>query len=417
MRFIEAIKGQGGRMTTSIASGSSAFGAGDSALGYLYQIRVALLTALRRIDTSSDDGFSVYLETLDDVVFESIGTPLELFQLKHHTNSLANLTDASPDIWKSLRIWIEGRASGAIASGDRLILMTTHGVASGSIASRLLAASRDEAGALSAMRITAQTSTNSTNIPAYTLFLAMPEKEQAALVSSIVIAPGASNIEQVGHDIRHEIRFTVRRDHVESFLSRLEGWWLTASLRHLIAGSKFPIRSVDLQAQMDDIREQLVSALPVDNDILDHVVDMTAYENEIFVHQAKLVGINDRRVLAAVRDYYRAFEQRSRWVRESLVMVGDLDKYEQKLCEEWDLIFQRALDDIGRELAEVEQEQMAKRIYEWVETSCFPIHKNVDNPSISRGSLHMLANDLRVGWHPHFMSKLQHLLESRTQAA
>jgi hypothetical protein len=120
-------------------------------------------------------------------------------------------------------------------------------------------------------------------------------------------------------------------------------------------------------------------------------------------------------VLAAVRDYYRAFEQRSRWVRENLVMVGDIERYELTLCEEWDLTFNRALDDLGQEEAEAAQGQMAKMIYQWVETSCYPIQKNVDNPSISRGSLHMLANDLRVGWHPQFMSRLQHLLGSRMQ--
>jgi hypothetical protein len=98
-------------------------------------------------------------------------------------------------------------------------------------------------------------------------------------------------------------------------------------------------------------------------------------------------------------------------------MVGDLDRYERTLCEEWDLTFSRALDDIGPDAAEAAQEQMAKSIYSWVELACFPIQKNVDNPSICRGSLHMLANELRVGWHPQFLSKLQHLLSSRSVAA
>lgn len=78
-------------MTGSTAGTNTAFGAGDSALGYLYQIRMALLTALRRINPADDDDFSIFLETLDDVVFEKTGTPLELFQLKHHSNAQANL--------------------------------------------------------------------------------------------------------------------------------------------------------------------------------------------------------------------------------------------------------------------------------------------------------------------------------------
>jgi len=55
------------------------FSATDSALGYLYQVRLALLSSLRRL--SMDASFTVYFETLDDVVFEQAGTPVELLQL------------------------------------------------------------------------------------------------------------------------------------------------------------------------------------------------------------------------------------------------------------------------------------------------------------------------------------------------
>ena len=47
------------------------FSAADSALGYLYQCRVALVFALQRIRAGHD--FNVALETLDDVVFDTVG--------------------------------------------------------------------------------------------------------------------------------------------------------------------------------------------------------------------------------------------------------------------------------------------------------------------------------------------------------
>jgi len=46
-------------------STSNPFSAADSALGYLYQVRTALLWALRRLKVGSE--FLVSLETLDDV--------------------------------------------------------------------------------------------------------------------------------------------------------------------------------------------------------------------------------------------------------------------------------------------------------------------------------------------------------------
>jgi hypothetical protein len=75
-----------------IVTTHSDFSATDSILGYLYQVRLALLSSLQRL--AKDELFAVYLETLDDVVFEQDGSALELLQLKHHCNRAANLTDA-----------------------------------------------------------------------------------------------------------------------------------------------------------------------------------------------------------------------------------------------------------------------------------------------------------------------------------
>ena len=103
------------------------FSAADSALGYLYQVRVALLWSLRRARAGAD--FVVSLETLDDVTFETLlatGPKAdELLQTKHHRKTEASLTDASGDLWKSLRVWFEGRANNAIPSDAALCLLTT----------------------------------------------------------------------------------------------------------------------------------------------------------------------------------------------------------------------------------------------------------------------------------------------------
>ena len=76
------------------------FSAGDSALGYLYQCRLALWFALVRLRDLDDT--DVAIESLDDVTFSTDGKPTELLQTKHHLNTSANLTDASPDLWKTL---------------------------------------------------------------------------------------------------------------------------------------------------------------------------------------------------------------------------------------------------------------------------------------------------------------------------
>ena len=57
------------------------YAAVDASLGYLYQVRSALLWTLKRLKTKPD--FLVGIETLDDVAFESVGgDPRELLQTK-----------------------------------------------------------------------------------------------------------------------------------------------------------------------------------------------------------------------------------------------------------------------------------------------------------------------------------------------
>src|SRR5690606_16781097 len=138
--------------------------------------------------------FAVYLETLDDVVFDTSGAPTELLQLKHHCERAANLTDASPDIWKSLRVWVEGRAAGTIPDDARLFLITTAAAGNGSAASYLAEVERDENKALERLRATAASSTSEGNKLAYQLFKRLSQEQQEQLVHSVTIICGAATI-------------------------------------------------------------------------------------------------------------------------------------------------------------------------------------------------------------------------------
>ena len=110
-------------------SGNNPFSASASLLGYFYQCLYALLDAVRRL--SSGERFSVSIEKLDDVTFAKEGEAAELLQTKFHVNKEANLTDSSPDLWKSLRIWIEGTTSGKILLNPAFSLLPQRGLTRG----------------------------------------------------------------------------------------------------------------------------------------------------------------------------------------------------------------------------------------------------------------------------------------------
>ena len=79
--------------------------AAPQAVGYLFQCEYALLALVEQ--ARQDPARALSLEVLDDVHFEASGTPTELLQTKHHVSSGADLTDRSPDLWRTVSAWLD----------------------------------------------------------------------------------------------------------------------------------------------------------------------------------------------------------------------------------------------------------------------------------------------------------------------
>jgi hypothetical protein len=399
--------------------GENVFGAADPAVGYLYQIRLALLLGLPRLRYSTD--FQLSIELLDDVAFEKSGSPSELLQAKHHRKRSANLTNASPDLWKSLRIWIEGRSGGRIGRESILNLMTTSTAGHGSGASHLRHASRDPAAAATTLRTTAQSSKTKENAQAYAAFLALSQEEQVALLESVYVLDGAPDIQEVDDAIALELFWAVERKHLDTFREYLEGWWFRRAITHLFNSPNDRILGAEIDARITDLRDQFKQdALPIADDLITLPPDESLFSekaNALFVRQLELAKAGEKRILAATRDFYRAFEQRSRWLRDDLLVVGDLTDYERKLVEEWELVFEAIKDELGEPAADAEKEQAARKVLGWAEQVSVPIRPRVTEPFVTRESLHILADSLRVGWHLEFRERLAHLLNVAPAAA
>jgi len=388
------------------------YSAAPAALGYFYQCRYALLEALRRLPEG--ERICVGIETLDDVVFETDGSAVDVLQTKHHINAEATLTDASPDLWKTLRIWIEGQADGTIPLDAEFFMVTTAVCPDGTAAAYLRPEGRDEKKALERLVATASTSTSDTNAPAYQAFSLLDDSGRLRLMKAVQVLDGSPSIGQLDDRLRQAVFFAVERRFLDSYLQRLEGWWYGRVLRHLGDGSASPILGEELESEANRIRAQLSDeSLPVDDEIMRATVDASGYMDRPFVAQLNIIWVNQNRVFHAIRNYYRAFEQRSRWMRENLLYVGELDRYEERLVEEWDLLFQQMRDDLGDDAAEDEMTRAAQGLYKWVEAGAHdPIRRGVTEPAIARGTYQMLADDLRVGWHLEFRERLQALLSS-----
>ena len=195
---------------------SNPFDATASMLGYLFQCRLALVDALRRLRYQGS--FTVSLETLEDVAFEAEGQPKELLQTKHHVSRSASISDASPDLWKTIRVWAEGFTQNRWDSDTIHYLATTETANSSSLAYLLRQRSRDEVKARERLDHVARTSENADNRVCYEAYLNLSGDERLSLVQRIVILDRTPTVDLLDTLLRQELTTTVRREQLLSLI-------------------------------------------------------------------------------------------------------------------------------------------------------------------------------------------------------
>jgi hypothetical protein len=199
------------------------FSAAPSALGYLFQVRYALVLLLRADEPET----LISIEKLDDVAFEQNGEPEQLLQLKHHVINSASLTDSSIDLWKTLRVWTTSiRERSLDLKSVILSLVTTARAPANSVASMLRdGPSRNEDSALQKLHIAGQASASAIVKDAYDSFQRLDQEAQQMLISRIRVLDAAPDILRTRELLERELLLTTRPQFLTGLIDRLEGWW------------------------------------------------------------------------------------------------------------------------------------------------------------------------------------------------
>lgn len=391
---------------------SGQFSANASALGYFYQARYALLLLLNAGVESE-----ISIERYDDIAFETSGTPTELLQAKHHIGNTGSLTNASTDLWKTLRVWSTLIATNQIEPTKVILtLMTTAKAPAASAASKLRPIStkeRDEDLALTALLQVAKTSVSTINKPAYDAFLNLSDTLQKSLLKCIQVLDASPSITDTYEQILNKLRISTRPEFLEQVAERIEGWWFNKVVQHLIIDSTASIPYNELLTKINDVQDEFFrDNLPIDFlEAIAPAEEELSKEQRTFIQQLRLVTVSEPRIRRAINDYYRAFEQRSRWMREDLLGVGELEKYEDRLIDEWERLHEIMKERLGDEADEVKLQFEGRELFNYIDMTLEkPIRPRVTEPYVMRGSYHMLANELKVGWHSKFLDRLNEIL-------
>lgn len=386
------------------------FSARESGLGYLYQARYALWLLV-----DGPEERELVLETLDDIVLEQDGVPRDLLQTKHNSVP-ASLTDSSPQLWKTLRVWGTHVKAGLVRlPPTALTLITTAEAPADSIAAALRPGrERDSAGAADRLAEVARTSKNEDLKPAFQVFSELTDEQRIRLVDATQVLDGSPNISDISDKIRDRIRGAVDRQHRAALFERLEGWWFGKVIEQLRTKDPTPLAGFEVYDTLRAMAEQFgPDALPIDYlDAQPDSVDPHA-DDRMFVQQLRVIDVGVSRIEKAILDYYRAFEQRSRWAREELLIGDEVESYERRLIDEWERFAAALKDEMPPSATEVELRRVGRQIFNWMEqTADFRIRANVTEPYVMRGSFHILANKRNPGvwWHPRFLERVAEIL-------
>ena len=396
----------------------SDFSAQEAALGFFYQTRYGLWLLL-----DGDEEQSLVLESLDDIVLEVDGLPRDVRQTKHHVRQQARLTNTSPDLWKTLRIWSSHVTNNRISfPATRLTLVTTATAPDGSVPA-LLRPDRKRDCSLARSHLLNAAASSKTNDKAlkacFEAFMGLSQAQQQALLDATYVIDKSPTISDTAVLIRTKIRAAGAREHRDAIFERLEGWWFEKVVEQLRASTPTPISGFEVYDKLTAIAEQFrPGALPID--FLDAQPDSVdaLRDNRLFVYQLRIIEVNQTRIEKAIIDYYRAFEQRSRWARDELLVGGEVETYERRLVDEWQRFAAAVSEELPKDVGEDYLKKVGRDILNWMEFKTdIRIRPNVTEPYVMRGSYHMLANKAQPGvwWHPSFIERLAEVVGLRTE--
>jgi hypothetical protein len=394
---------------------SDKYSAGEQGLGYIYQARLALLHLLQLPEDTA-----VFLEKDDDLDFIDGHGGKSLASLKHKAVG-DRLTDLSTDFWKSVNIWLARyKRDGRATSNLRFFLFTTGIVSTDSFLARLLPDQRvasDDVETLTELADAALAESTSKLIaPIARAFNELRDSEKQDFLERILILDGSPRIGDIPTIIRDKHMRSIRREHREFVFERLEGWWTDVVIKQLTGARMEGIFGYEVSDRLSNFSEEYkVDNLPITfrGRVPPDEVD-TGGDPRLFVAQLREIGISSSRIRSAILDYYRAFQQRSAWARENLLVSGEVEEYEDRLADEWnrykDVAFERLKDDS----AEDALREAGATLYNWAEfetgkIESLRIRARVTEPYVLRGSFHILADaspEPKVYWHPRFLDRL-----------
>jgi hypothetical protein len=398
------------------SSHSGAHSAEAAALGFYYQAFYALLALLQQ----TTDNAAVSVEQLDDVQLATNGQTL-LYQLKHSmSEEPAPISVKSRSLWRTIKAWIDVLPELSLPE-TTLHLLTVGSIAPESHLETLLDASANRAPLVHAMvaeavrvldaRVAAKAAGE--NMPyadradGCVAFLQLNETERFNLMSRVIIKRNSPNIAAIEGLISSQLTMLPSEQRA-AVAAKLVEWWERQVVYSLCGKRDRLISRLELQRQYIEIVAEIdQDKLSADFELLNPPAD---YQPDgMLTRQINLVNGRPSDLSKAIREEWRAREQRSKWIGGNPGLATTVGNYDEVLKEHWwdrhsSMKECEPLDVEGKALAGL---NVLRWAHEEAPRAVRPIDNGWTAPYYVRGSLQILSVGLKVGWHPEYKERLK----------
>ncbi len=387
-----------------------------SALGFYYQAFFALLTLMRQ-DT---DNAAVGIEQLDDVDLKVDGHNL-LYQLKHSTSDAPPaISLKSKALWKTVKVWVDILPDLTLSETTlHLVTVAKLGLDSPLIALTNLEAERTELveamveeaqrvlDARAAASKMGKALPHADRVDGCSAFLSLTDTERLNLMRRTMIQPGSAAVGAIEDNVAGHLKL-LPPEQRSAVAMRLVEWWDRQIIYSLCGKRERVIARSELQHQISAI----VSDIEHDKLVPDFEIASPPRDYQpdgMLARQIQLVDGKTSDFSKAIREEWKAREQRSKWLNGSPAMAVIINDYDLVLEEHWSDRHSQMVE----ECAELDQKgkcQSGLEILRWTHedapSTVRPIAQGWSAAYYIRGSYQVLAIDLKVGWHSDYAKLL-----------
>jgi hypothetical protein len=345
----------------------------------------------------------VCLEVFEDVSAHKSDGKVSAEQTKSYKSSNP-LADRSVELWKTLRNWVDAVSRGVLDSSRTSFVLYAPNTKPGDLA-QLLGSSVDSASIAAAItkitelgkeegsaewhehaKIVAAADTNLVGSIIKNFCLESPTGSPAKTLSPLLEAKLVSS--DVADDVLNWAHGWIKTT-VDALLERREPARVCYADFHsaLLEFVKSHDRLVVLRSY---------AGAPNITDVHDHLT------LRCYVRQLRIIDLDDVDVLEAVNDYLRSSVDRTEWARRGFITEGALADFEHELLVTWRNKKRKVT--LGHSTAPLEEQ--GQLLYADCMDHSLALDGHVAPPAFLRGSLHSIADDCTIGWHPDYVAML-----------